>query len=85
MSKSTYYIVQTGPECYVVEYGDGLTGFGPADKAAHLSLSLARRACREVKRGVELRAMQTGDYSFARRFPRIVKVTVETKTIKDRR
>ena len=77
MSKQTYYIVQTTPIMFV---HDAAILDGPAycecvgaDKAAHLSLTEARRLWREER--------MHGDANTPRRFPRIIKVTVETKTI----
>lgn len=68
MKKQTYYIVQTA-DCA-----------DPA-KAAPLTLSQARRICREL-RGAD---KEHKPYGPARRFPRIVQVTVETRVVKDRR
>ncbi|MBQ2632011.1 MAG: hypothetical protein IJG13_20230 [Kiritimatiellae bacterium] len=77
MSKTTYYIVQTAPQGYV-RYADAVE---PAtqffDQALRLNLQEARLIWRTACEGA------TPDTPL--RFPRIVKVTVETKTIKDRR
>ena len=74
MGKNTYYIVQTTPHLFVhkediVGYCEG---FGAKD-AAHLSISQARRLYRDYK------AKQGEDTP--RRFPRILKVSVDMKTI----
>ena len=74
MARQTYYMVQVSSVAFVrkdehVGYG---TGYG-TERAAHMSLVEAQRVYREHKR---LRNADT-----PRRFPRIIKVTVETKTI----
>ena len=78
MSKSTYYVVQIAPLCYVRDSAMfASTVTRDAEKATRFTLpeamSVYKTACRNA----------TADTP--RRFPRIVKVTVETKTIKDRR
>ena len=73
MGKQTYYIVQTWRDLYVRKDATGYgVGYGK-DKAAHLSLAEAWRLYREYK--------AKRDADTPRRFPRIIKVTVETKTI----
>lgn len=73
MSKQTYYIVQVWRDIFVRkdEAGYGV-GYG-MDKAARLSLGEARRLYRKCA--------DKRDEDTPRRFPRIIKVTVETKTI----
>lgn len=82
MSKTTYYVVQTAPglfmmnadECgHVNHEGHGI---GCAER---MSISRARHICRNERMRLE------ADGDAARRFPRIVKVSIETKTIQDRR
>lgn len=77
MSTQTYYIVQTTPCLFIheVEHEDVMCyceGYGAKD-AAPLSLSQAWRLYREHK------AKRSEDAP--RRFPRILKVSVEMKTI----
>ena len=75
MSKQTHYIVQTRRNLFVQKDNEVkcyVDGYG-IDKAAHLSLSEARRLWREER--------MHDDPNTPRRFPRILKVTVETKTI----
>lgn len=78
MSKTTYFIVQTSPVCYV--HGDSVIGFvegvGPRD-AARLCWGKAQVVFREF---AELMREDA-----PRRYPRIIKVTTEYKTIKTRR
>ena len=79
MSKHTYYIVQTSPTLFAHEcgtFGGFCEGRGAKD-AAHLDIHEARRLYRSYK---ATRAPDT-----PRRFPRVLKVTVETKTIITRR
>lgn len=79
MSKTTYYIVQTGPSEYLHNRGifGGYDETRNAQEAAHLDIATAKRL---HKAWCNATTPET-----PRRFPRIVKVTVETKTIKDRR
>ena len=78
MSKQTYYIVQTGPRGYARRSPVSAPADVPdMDKATRFPLSEAVRVFKEECRRV--------NDETPRRFPRIVKVTVETKTIKDRR
>ena len=74
--KTTYYIVQTSPDTFVRQ--DGEKG-RDADAAARLSLPQARSVFRKECRA----AAGDADISnrFGRRFPRVIKVTRETKTI----
>ena len=75
--KQTYYIVQVS-ETHYIHYSGELAfvdGYGERH-AARLPHYMARRVYSE------LRAAAKDD---ARRFPRIIKVTVETKTITPRR
>lgn len=73
MGTQTYYIVQVSRTMFVHrdDFGNGI-GYG-ADKAAHLALAEAHRLYREHK--------AKRDEDTPRRFPRIIKVTVQTKTI----
>ena len=72
MSKQTYYIVQATPTHYV---HDGINlGYG-MDDAAQLPIGEVRR----IYHVLAARAQELG--MSARRFPRIIKVTVEAKTI----
>ena len=74
MSKQTYYVVQLSPSCYA--HGDTIIGFAAGyglDKAARLCYGKAERVYRDFK------AKATPDTP--RRFPRVVRVTIETKTI----
>lgn len=76
MSKSTYYIVQTAASLYIRRDGNDILGSGfGLEQAGRLTMSEARRICREM------RAYQKDT---PHRFPRIIKVTIETKTIKER-
>lgn len=74
MSKSTYYIVQLAPDRYA-GYG------GPTKRvsdAKHIDdLSEARRLFKA--------ACKFAGANTPSRFPRIIKTTIETKTITDRR
>ena len=75
MGRNIYYIVQTAPTMFVHKGNldlDHVEGFG-AEKAAHLSLSEARKLYRVY------RAVRQEGAPF--RFPRILKATVEMKTI----
>ena len=74
--KQTYYMVQTGPNAYVND-PTPTCAFGTARTPARMSLANARRAYRDEC--AQLR------HDTPTRFPRIIKVSVETKTIKDRR
>ena len=76
MNRHTYYIVQADSVMFVRRNGSGYDiGYGH-DKAAHLTLATAHRLYKEL-----CAKRQNGT---PRRFPRIVKVTIETKTITDR-
>lgn len=75
MGKNIYYIVQTTPTMFVHKGNLGLghvEGFG-AEEAAHLSLPEARKLYRVY------RAVRPEGAPF--RFPRILKVTIEMKTL----
>ena len=74
MAKQTYYVVQTTPTLFVHNMDSAVEGFG-MEKAAHLSINEARQYYRRFKEFNKA----IGDVP--RRFPRIIKVTVETKTI----
>ena len=77
MGRQTYYIVQTWRDLYVRKDAMGYgIGYGK-DKAAHLSLSEAHRLYREHKARRDVRGPC--------RFPRILKITTEIKTITPRR
>ena len=78
MAKQTYYVVQTTPTLFVHNTDIAVEGFG-IEKAARLSITEARQFYRRFKGFNEM----VGDVP--RRFPRIIKVTVETKTITERR
>ena len=82
MSKQTYYVVQTAPGLFMMNADEdeqvNHEGVG-IECAEHLSCARARRICRNEQERLAV------DDDTPRRFPRIVKVTVETKTIKDRR
>ena len=94
MGKQTYYIVQTWRDLYVRKDAMGYgVGYGK-DKAAHLSLSEAHRLYREHKARRFTLPEAMSEYKTAcrnatadtpLRFPRILKVTTETKTITPRR
>lgn len=74
MSIRTHYVVQLSPSEFA-------GSDGPAkhiDEAARLSLTDARRLFR-------LAAYETRVENAPRRFPRVIKVTIETKTIITRR
>ena len=71
--KDTYYIVQTGEYIYAHYHGNTYSPARGIKNAAHLSLSQARDVYKLEKRLV-------GGNS-PRRFPRIIKVTTEYKTI----
>lgn len=85
--KRTWYVVQVGPGCFL----EGLDFSGDVvrtlctseiDGAAQYRLSVARRVVREHladNGGGKQGASRQG----ASRFPRIIKVTQETKTIKE--
>ena len=79
MSKTTYYIVQTGERKSVMLF---VNNWVRTTRNPNMALRFAtygkaheafRIACEMCGRGTP------------RRFPRIVKVTIETKTVKDRR
>ena len=77
MDKQTYYIVQVWRDIFVRKDKAGYgIGYG-MDKAAKLSLGEARQLYRKCAKEREANT--------PRRFPRIIKVTVETKTITPRR
>ena len=79
MSKHIHYIVQTSPTLFVHEsgtFGGYCEGRGAKD-AAHLDMHQAQRLYRRYE---ATRAPDT-----PRHFPRVLKVTVETKTIITRR
>ena len=78
MSKQTYYVVQLSSAFYA--QGDSVSGFAAGygvDKAARLCYGKAKRIYRDFK------AKATPDTP--RRFPRVVRVTIETKTITPKR
>ena len=82
--KDTYYIVQSfGGRYASLDRPSGIVGWCLArDKATHLTLAEARRIYNAERRD----AANAYDLRHgARRFPRIIKVAVETKTITDRR
>ena len=75
MSRRTHYLVQTAPTLFVHK-DDALgfvEGFGAAD-AAQLSIAEARRLYREFRAAIP-------DGDGPHRFPRILKVTIEMRTI----
>lgn len=73
MGKQTYYVVQISPIMFVRRDLAGY-GFGYGmEKAAHMTLAEAHRLYREHK--------EKRDEDTPRRFPRIIKVTTEYKTI----
>lgn len=70
MKRDTYYIVQTCPEMYLIQF-DTLMAFGPGmENAARLTLGKARKFVKHEN--IDNRP---------HRFPRIIKVTTEYKTI----
>jgi hypothetical protein len=77
MSRSTYYVVQTdGRRAVASADGNELTA--NPDRAMkfstyHEAYGVYRKVCAKCR------------WDFPLRYPRIVKVTVETKTVKDRR
>ena len=74
MGKQTYYMVQISSIMFVAK--DERFGYGLCigkEKAAHLSLAEAHGLYREYK--------AKRDTDTPRRFPRILKVTTEIKTI----
>ena len=81
MPRQSYYIVQCDRRYYVRNRGDG-TG-------AVLTTHEPDKALRCARYGEALAAWRTVCAEFGRRepsrFPRIVKVTIETKTVKDRK
>ena len=84
MSKSTYYIVQTACDMFIMRTNDGrYVSTYAKDEATKFTFGEAQKVfkdeCERARRLVE------AGYHAPRRFPRIVKVTIETKTIKDRR
>lgn len=75
MRSNVYYIVQTSPTLFVHErgtFGGYCEGRGAKD-AAHLDIHQARRLYRSYK---ATRALDT-----PRRFPRVLKVTIEINSI----
>ena len=76
MSKTTYYIVQIAPSAFIRHNGE--LGHGTARNAEDAT----RFTLPEANSIYRICANATGN---ARRFPRIIKVSVETKTIKERR
>ena len=79
MSKQTYYIVQVFGDKFLKVNDEGY--YVPTherDKAAHLTISEARRLFRDSK-------TWCSKDDTPRRFPRILKVTEEIKTITPRR
>lgn len=79
MSKSTYYVVQASPEVNGYIGGDSFRGFmcgwGMNHAARFADIGKARQVMRKLCPSADT----------PRRFPRIIKVTVETKIIKERR
>ena len=74
--KATYYIVQATARLFAVSDEHGRAGLSLGfDSATRFALPDARRVLREIRRDY-------GDNG-PRRFPRIVKVTIETTTIKE--
>lgn len=75
MSKSTYYIVQTSPEVGGYIGGDSFRGFmcgwGMNHAARFATVGKAQRVMHKL----------CPQSDAPRRFPRIIKVTTETKTI----
>ena len=72
--RTSFYVVEVSNGRYVrKDLDNGLSETSGLDGATRLSLSAAHRAC--VRFGGERRRGNP------RRFPRIIKVTVETKTI----
>lgn len=78
MSKTTYYIVQTSPVCYV--HGDSALGF-----VEGVGICDASRLCWGKAQVVFREFAERMPEDAPRRYPRIVKVTTEYKTIKTRR
>lgn len=82
MARQSYYIVQCDRRCYVRNDWRGGTG-------AVLCTHEPDKALRCARYGEALAAWRTVCAEFGRRepsrFPRIVKVTIETKTVKDRK
>lgn len=74
MSRLTYYIVQLAPDKYV-----GYNGPTRHVNEAKFTTELAEAM------GMFRTSCRCSDADTPRRFPRIVKVTIETKTVKDRR
>ena len=74
MKTDTYYIVQTWSDLFVQKTDElGYVQCYGRGKAAHLTLSQARRVYNAYKK--------RSDKYTPRRFPRIIKVTTEYKTI----
>ncbi len=73
MSKTTYYIVQATTRLFAARDNLGVSLAMGMENAARLTLPEARRALRDVRQDY-------GDNG-PRRFPRIVKATIETTTI----
>lgn len=78
MKRNTYYIVQTSPACYV--HGDSVTGF-----VEGVGLANAARLCWGKAQVVFREFAEIMPTDAPRRFPRIIKVTTEYKTITNRR
>ena len=78
--KATYYIVQTSPSEFLGR-SCGKLGREPA-RAAEDALRLTLPEARSVFRAA-CKTINITD-GWGRRFPRIIKVTTETKTIKER-
>lgn len=80
--KYTYYIVQTSPDLFLRQDGaeGGYYEGRGAEEAERFTLPAAARSAFRT-------ACKTIDITdgWGRRFPRIIKVTTETKTIKERR
>ena len=81
--KRIYYIVQTAPALFL--HGSSAAGFVDgfgAEGAARLCFGRAESLCREI-RARSNRADNGGECP--RRFPRVLKVTTEMKTITPKR
>lgn len=79
MKRETYYIVQTGPEVNGYIGGDSFRGFmcgwGVNHAARFANISKAQRVMHKLRPQSDT----------PHRFPRIIKVTTEYKTITNRR
>ena len=77
--KATYYIVQTSPILFVHKDTDDecsfVEAYGMSQAKQYTAVSKANKVWKQM----------CEHYGEARRFPRIIKVTTETKTIKERR